>query len=935
MITLSNVSKRYGDSIVLNKVSLKLPRIGLIVIQGPSGCGKTTLLNILAGLIEFEGDVVIDNRHLNLMNQKSLDEYRLKNFGLIFQDFKLFENETVLNNIMFPLESISNASLETRLRKCSDLINMVGLKSSIRQRVNKLSGGEKQRVAIARALVNSPKIILADEPTGSLDSKNAHEVMNILQKVSSRALVVVVSHDEELAKEYSDEIVKMEDGYIKDIFHQDIKKGDKYIPVSKQYYSSKKSSVPLNFLVRHTISAIKQKKWRTMICNGITSLGLIGVGLATSLSSAISSNIKNAYSQIIDENKITISQKSNDKSIYGQYAASYYEVMDIVESNQDLIHDVGVTYFNDFESFFPNSNFLYLCDTSYRVPINGISARQINEFRWLDIERPLNMYPEEISYLRNDQVVLSLTIDMVNTICYQLQIERTVTSLSRYLQTHELKMYFDFANEHWQYSDQQIFEVVAFTLETQPGICHTNHMWNEYMFEERMRFPSSDDITSLPTLPWILKKIYYLQIKDDMNCFLSLIRKDPKYNSLIFEIANNTYFPSIYKETATKDIQKLLVFNNTLTNIPASDLQLFQQIDDNICNPIYGSLGGYAIYPANMMYGFSNIVYFSGNEESLENVIDTSISLTASINENINLPDDVLCGHFSQSLSGGVNFSVLDFGPDEGRKPKTIDEIVISSKMAKNIFQNSALDQQLHLGYLVSQFRNSDGEIIRKFKTLDLTVVGIVNSDKNLLYHDEFWTINFFQIMLGVSAFNLGVNSIMVDLPNSTNIEKTVSELKRAFPEYDILEPMSDITKSVNQVCSYIEIALMCFSIVSIIISTLLLSICNYLYILENKKEIGLVRCIGISKREAGKFALTHSVIMCLVSFAMSSVELFITSFIINGEMAKQMGTTFSYIFNPLSLLYMFLLALIVSIASSVFISLKLNKLDPLTALKQ
>ena len=935
MITISNVSKRYGDALVLNNISLKLPRSGLIVIEGPSGCGKTTLLNILAGLIEFKGDVVIDNRHLNLMNQISKDEYRLKNFGLIFQDFKLFENETVLNNIMFPLESISNASLETRLRKCSDLINMVGLKSSIKQRVNKLSGGEKQRVAIARALVNSPKILLADEPTGALDSKNAHDVMDILQKISSRALVVIVSHDEELAKEYADQIIKMEDGCIKDIVHQEIKKEGKYIPVSKQYYSSHKSSVPFSFLIRHTLSAIKQKKWRTMICNGITSLGLIGVGLATSLSSAISSNIKSAYSQIIDENKITISQKNNESSIYGEYAASYYEVMDIVDSKQEEIYDVGVCYKNDFEAFFPQSNSIYLFDTSYRVPINGISARQINEFRWLDIEHPLNMYPEEISYLRNDQVVLSLTIDMINTICYQLQIERTVTSLSRYLQTNTLKMYFDFVNDYWQYSDQQIFEVVAFTLETQPGIYHTNHMWNEYMFEERMRFPATDEISSQPALPWILKKIYYMQIKENMNSFLSSIRKDTRYDTFIFEIANNTYFPTIYKEKTAKDIQKLLVFSNTRLNMPTSDIGLFQHIDQNICNPIYGSNGGYAVYPSSMMYGFSNIMYFSGDEESLESIIDTSISLTASSNENINLPNDVLCGHFSQSLAGGVNFNVLSFDVDEGRKPRSLDEIVISSKMAKTIFQNNAVNQPLHLGCLVSQIKNSDGEIIRKFKTLDLIVVGIVNSDKNLIFHDEYWTLNFFQIMLDVSAFNLGVNAIMVDVPNSKNIDTVVSNLKRAFPEYDIMEPMSDITKSVNQVCSYIEIALMCFSIVSIVISTLLLSICNYLYILENKKDIGLVRCIGISKREAGKFALTHSVLMCLASFAMSSIELFFTSFIINGEMAKQMGTSFSYIFNPLSLLYMFLLALIVSIASSVFISFKLNKLDPLTALKQ
>ena len=935
MITINNVSKKYGTSLVLNNINLKLPRTGLIVIEGPSGCGKTTLLNILAGLISFKGGIVIDGRHIGLMGEKEKDEYRLKNFGLIFQDFKIFENESVLNNIMLPLQSISNASLETRLRKCSDLINMVGLKSSIKQPVNKLSGGEKQRVAIARALVNSPKIVLADEPTGALDSKNAHEVMKILQKISARSLVVVVSHDEELAKEYADEIVKMEDGNIIEIINQDISKEEKYIPIAKQFYSLKKSNVPLSFLFRHTVNAIKQKKWRTMICNGVTSLGLIGVGLATSLSSAISANIKEAYSQIIDDNKITISQKNNEKSIYGKYAASYYEVMDIVENNKDLVHDVGVVYSNDFESFFPQSNFIYLYDTAYRVPINGISSRQINEFRWLDIERPISMYPEEINELENDQVVLSLTIDMINTICYQLQIERTVTSLSRYLQNHSFKIYFDFQNDYWQYSDQQLLEVVAFTLETQPGIYHTNHMWNEYMFEERMRFPTSDEISSSHSLPWILNKIYYIQVKNDMNSFLTEMRNNKQYDSFIFEILDKSYFPAIYRDIETKDIQKALIFANTLGSMSNADYQLFKEIDPNITNPIYGSYGGYAIYPSTMMYGFSNMMYFSGNEDSLLDTVDSSISLSTSTNENVQLPSDVLCGHFSQSLTGGVNFNVLNFDVDFGRKPRNLDEIVISSKMAKAIFKNEAINEPLSLAYLVSQSRNSDGEIIRKFKTLEITVVGVVNSDKNLIYHDASWTINFFQIMLGVSAFNLGINSIMVDVPDSKNIETTVNNLKRAFPDYDIVEPMSDVNKSVNQVCTYIEIALMCFSIISIVISTLLLSICNYLYILENKKEIGLVRCIGINKREAGKLALTHSVIMCLTSFMMSAIELFISSFIINGEMAKQMGNSFSYIFNPMSLLYMFLLSLFVSIASSIFITFKLNKLDPITALKQ
>ena len=934
MITFHNVSKKYGTQTVLSNINLKLPNEGLVVVEGPSGCGKTTLLNLLSGLIPFDGDVQINNRHINLMSNKEMDEFRLKNYGFIFQDFKLFENENVINNILFPLEAISVSPKETKLRKCQDLINMVGLKQSTTQKVSKLSGGEKQRVAIARALVNNPKIILADEPTGSLDSKNANEIMKILQKISVRSLVIVVSHDPELSKEYADQIIKMEDGHIIEIINQDKDKKQKYIPISKMFFTNKRPSVPSSFLLHHTLASVKQKKWRTMICNSVTSLGLIGVGLATSLSASISSNIKKSYSQIIDDNKITISLKRNEKTIYGQYAASYYEVMDIAENNEEDIYGVGINYQNDFENFFPHSNCIALADTSYFQPIEGISARHINDFKWLDVERPPIIYPESIDALENDQVVLSLTIDMIYDICYQLRIERTVTSLSRYLQTHELKMYFDFRNDYWQYSDQQLVTVVGFTLEKTAGIYHTNHAWNEYMFEERMRFPSLDEMTAQTDLPWYLRKIYYIYVKSEMNNFLSKMRNNKQYDSFIFEIASDIYYPWLYAETETKSIQRLLIFANTQQNIPSSEYQLFRDISEEITNPIYGTYGGYAIYPSTMLYGFANMMYFSRDEDALYDTIDIATSLSPEANENIELPNNVLSGHYSQSLTGGINYSVLDVEPVQGRKPKSLDDIVISSKINKILFGGDGLNKTFYVAFLYSQTRTADGTIIKHFKTTELQVVGIVDSDKNVIFHDENWSINFFQVMFGVSAFNLGVNAVMVDVKDKKQIDDIVSKLKRAFPDYDVMEPMSDITKSVNQVCGYIEIALMCFSIIAVVISTLLLSICNYLYILENKKDIGLVRCIGVNKREARKFVITHSVIMCLVSFLLSSIELFVTSFIISGEMAKQMGNSFAFSFNPMSLVYMFVLAFSISILSSLFISSKLNKLDPIAALK-
>ncbi len=933
MITFTNVSKSFNGQKVLKNINLKLPRYGLVVIQGPSGCGKTTLLNLLSGLLPFEGSISLDGHNIDSMNQNQMDEFRLKNYGFVFQDFKLFENESVINNIIFPLESVSTASKETKYRKCTDLINMVGLKRNAKQRVNKLSGGEKQRVAIARALVNSPKIILADEPTGALDSVNAVEIMKILQKVSNNALVVVVSHDEDLSNEYADMIVKMKDGEVVNVTHQEKSKKEKYIPISKMLYSIKKPSASSSFLINHTISSIKQKKWRTMICNAITSLGLIGVGLATTLSSSISTNIKKSYSQIVDDSKIALTVKDTDKSIYGQYAASYYEVMDLVENHQDYIYDVGCTYYNDFESFFPQTNCLALADVGYYYPLSGITARDINEFRWLDKEHPDTIYPETIESLEDDEVVLSLTIEMINSICYGLRIERTVTSLSRYLQTNKLRLYFDLRNDYWQYSDQQIVTVVGFTLEKEPGIYHFNHMWNEYMFEERMRFPTIDNLSEQTTLPWYLKKIYYLYSNVEIGKFLDYARHQKAFDQYILEVANKAYYYRLLKEKSTKDTQRVLVFANTMGGIPMSYYSLMRDVSDEINSPIYGSQFGYSIYPSSMMFGFSNYMYFSGSEESRDETIDINTNLTPGSNENIELPSDVLCGHFSQSLTGGVNFRHISH-VDRGLTPNSLSEIVISSNMEKKLFDGDAIGQTMYIAYLYSQTLNTSGDIIKQYKSTEVEVVGIVNDEKNIIFHNDDWTIGFFQVMLDVSAYNLVVNSPMVDVSNKKHLTQIADKLRKSFPELEVFEPMSEINGSINQVCSYIQIALMCFSIIAVVISTLLLSICNYLYVLENKKDIGLVRCIGLNKREARKFVITHSVIMCFISFALSAFELLGITFLISFELAKQSGSSMVFTFNPMSLVYMFALAFAISLISSIFISHKLNKLDPIAALK-
>lgn len=934
MIKFQNVTKRFNQHIALDGVSLELPRSGLIVIQGPSGCGKTTLLNLLSGLLSFEGDIEVDSRHLSNMNEYQLSEFRIHNYGFIFQDFKLFESETVFDNIMFPLETISNAKEEFKKQKCKDLINLVGLKKNLKQKVNKLSGGEKQRVAIARALINNPKIILADEPTGALDEKTAEDIMYILEKVSVKSLVIVVSHDQELAKRYADQIIEMKDGKIKGIKYCNKKEHDQYIPIARIFHSEKKPTLSSSFLFHHTITAIKQRKWRTMICNLMTSLGLIGVGLAVTLSSAISNNIKSSYSSIVDDAKIMVSLKDDSSSVYGQYAGSYYEAMELKEKYDEYIFDVGVTYYNNFEDFFPDGNYIACSDTTYRQELTGISARHINEFKWLDTEN-VTIYPERINTLEDDQVVFAFTINMVQDLCYQLQIERTVTSLSRYLQTHQLHFYFNLENKSWQYSDQQIVQMVGFTLEKQAGIYHTNHLWNEYMFEERMRFPTSDQITSSGTYPWTLKKIYYFY-SDEPDSFLKESKLNVDFETYILEIANTTYFPWLYKYTDIKNIHRILFFANTLANIPPRYIEYFQDINQDVVNPIYGSNGGYFIYPSSMLIGFSNYIYFSGTMDKLDQTIDALTSLNESMNQNIELLDGVVAGHYSLSLSDGVKFAILNEQELTGRVPSSLDEITISTGLAKRLFNSiDVINEKIYVTSITKQRLLSDGTLDKTFKTLELSISGLVNQEKNVIYHDSTWPLCFFQSRLGISAYSLQVNTIALDIKNEKEIDSTIKKMKKAFPNFVFSNPMSEINQSVNKVCNYLKIALACFSLIAVVISTILLSICNYLHVLENKKDIGLARCLGVNQKESKKFLLTNSVIMCLFSFMMSAIELFLVSFIIALEMNKQTGGDFVFSFSPIALLYMFLLAFFISVFSSLIITKKMNKLNPIEALKQ
>ena len=216
MLELKNISKDYlaGENTVhaLKNVSLNFRKSDFVSILGPSGCGKTTMLNIIGGLDKYsDGDLIINNRSTKLYKDRDWDSYRNHSVGFVFQSYNLIPHQTVLQNVELAL-SLSGVSKSERRKRAKQALEQVGLGNQLSKKPGEMSGGQMQRVAIARAIVNNPDIILADEPTGALDTETSIQVMNILKEIAKDRLVIMVTHNPELAEKYSTRIIKMLDG---------------------------------------------------------------------------------------------------------------------------------------------------------------------------------------------------------------------------------------------------------------------------------------------------------------------------------------------------------------------------------------------------------------------------------------------------------------------------------------------------------------------------------------------------------------------------------------------------------------------------------------------------------------------------------------------------------------------------------------------------
>ena len=362
MLELKKIKKSYktGEFVqhALKDISIEFRKNEFVAVLGPSGSGKTTLLNIIGGLDKYDsGDLIINGKSTKKFKQKDWDAYRNNCIGFIFQSYNLISHISVLQNVEMGM-TLSGMSAKKRHKKALEVLKKVGLKDHAHKKPNQLSGGQMQRVAIARALANNPEIILADEPTGALDSKTSVQIMELIKEIAKDKLVIMVTHNPELANTYANRIVEFKDGEL--LTDSNPINNEK----EEQNYKIKKTAMNYLTALKLSFNNIKTKKGRTLITAFASSIGIIGIALILSLSNGFKLQIDKFEKDTLSQAPIVISEQTMDMNSIKDMQQDKDELEEYPTNNEihalktveNIVHINNITkdYMNKIEDINPD-----------------------------------------------------------------------------------------------------------------------------------------------------------------------------------------------------------------------------------------------------------------------------------------------------------------------------------------------------------------------------------------------------------------------------------------------------------------------------------------------------------------------------------------------------------------------------------------------------
>ena len=831
MLELNDIKKDYvsGSTTVsaLKGINLRFRDCEFVSILGQSGCGKTTMLNIIGGLDKYtSGDLKINGVSTKNYKDRDWDFYRNNSIGFVFQSYNLIPHQTVLSNVELAL-TLSGVSKAERKKRAIEALEKVGLGEQIHKKPNQMSGGQMQRVAIARALVNNPDILLADEPTGALDTETSVQIMELLKEISKDRLIIMVTHNPELAKDYSTRIVKLLDGVITDDsnpysqedMEADIKAkeaGKVKASEKKTKKSGKKQKTSMSFFTALSLSFnnLMTKKTRTILTAFAGSIGIIGIAMILSISNGIQLYIDRVQRDTLSSYPITLQAESIDissmvSSMTGNSDSEEHEDKTKIYSNDimgdminTMVKEVKSNNLSEFKKYIENGGSdikSYVSDIQYSYDV------------------PLNIYMKDTSN-GVEQLNPSTMFDSI-------------------------------------YGEGATSTSSAMSSGMGMGMFSNSSVWNQLLGNQQVLDEQYDVLAG--HWPENYNEVVLVADKnnevDDYTLY-SLGLKDPEEVRTLFKkmMVGESY--ETEKDTSY-----------TFDEILDTEFKLVMPTDMYKYNDVTGTWDDYSKddkYMTNVVNNGTDIKVcgiIRPNDDAVSTSLSSGIGYTAKLTEYI--IEEVKNSEIAKAQLADTSVDVFTGVPFDNDRNTEITMDDVNAYMATLSPEESAQMQAMTSGM-------SDDQILQLFsaslkaRTTDATL----DSNKSKLGITDLDTPSQIDIYATDFDSKEKVQNIIKDY-NKLQQDDGKEENVINYTDY-VGIMMSSVSTIINAI-SYVLIA---FVAISLIVSSIMIGIITYISVLERTKEIGVLRSIGASKKDVSRIFNAETLIEGFVSGALGIV---------------------------------------------------------------
>ena len=828
MLKLTDIVKSYSSGSArveaLKGINIEFRENEFVSILGPSGCGKTTMLNIIGGLDRYDsGDLSINQKSTKKFKDGDWDAYRNHSIGFVFQNYNLIPHQSVLSNVELAL-TLSGVSKSERRKRAADVLEKVGLGDQLRKKPNQMSGGQMQRVAIARALVNNPEILLADEPTGALDSETSVQIMELLKEIAKEKLVIMVTHNPELAEKYSSRIVRLLDGVIIDDtnpYHPGEYTATKTeaTDAAKKKRKSRKEKTSMSMLTAFSLSLnnLMTKKGRTLLTAFAGSIGIIGIALILSLSNGFQLYIDKAQEDTLSSYPLTIQKESVDLSVMiatlqeqnsgetDHDKDKIYSSTVMADLMNTMIADAKTNNLAKFKKFIEQdengrkmSDYTSAIQYSYDAPLNVFNADtssgvvQVNPSTVME-----KMMPEQASSS-------SMLSPNANNFWCELLQNQTL-----------LESQYDILAGRWPQAYNEVIIAVTEKNEISDVELYSLGLKDQKEVDESMRKIMSGEQADIKQLCFTYEELLDLRFK--LLLSPELYAKDP--------------------------------VTGTWKNLREDEILLKKAVDNGTDIKVVGIVRP---NPDAASASISGVIGYT--HELMEYVIDKTNDSELVRAQKADPDTDVFTG--------------LPFEKDE--EPANQPDLSAMTPEQAAQYQQEAEQKQKQMDEYIATLPEETQQYLASLSQEERAalIAGYMQQAQPKTTYQENLT------KLGVA--NMEDPSIIrlypIDFESKENIEQIISDYNKDKPEEEQIS-YSDIVgimmNSISTIINMISYVLIAFVSISLVVSSIMIGIITYISVLERTKEIGILRSIGASKKDISRVFNAETLIIGFVSGAL------------------------------------------------------------------